>query len=349
MTTTGGAPAVIRRPTDAMPMRGLVFGLAPGDFHRAGRTERSLAAAGVAVGREPALTAEALAHRLREAPGALLLARAGAWLADRRPLAPVPHSATGRPLLGLAERGVRVRAFTVQEDPAHPTPGRAALLRAGIPVTAMPPPERLDAADAAARILDLAAAAPPRAVLFWNLIASCKILLADGFTRTPIYDVSPGGMYFSALAKYFAAPRPGLPYLTPRDYGARLAGVVVKYAAEAEAAAALGAPVHVIRNGIAPRAAREADSLPCGLRRAAKSRHCGEQNSPYVEERCPRVLGSVLCLRREFEEQRATEESDHDQRQYAPQIEPWIPAVVLHKEHDYLIQSSARRRGRAGR
>ena len=162
------------------------------------------------------------------------------------------QSSARRLLLGLAQRGVRVRAFTVQEEPAHPTPGRAALLRAGIPVIAVPPPERLDAVEAAARILNHAAAAPPRAVLFWNLIASCKILLADGFTRTPIYDVSPGEMYFSALAKYFAEPRPGLPYLTPRDYGARLAGVVVKYAAESAAASALGAPVHVIRNGIAP-------------------------------------------------------------------------------------------------
>lgn len=169
------------------------------------------------------------------------------------------QSSARRLLLGLAERGVKVRAFTVQEEPDHATPGRAALLRAGIPVIAIPPPERLDAADAAARILEHAAAAPPRAVLFWNVITSCKILLADGFTDTPIYDVSPGEMYFASLAKYFAQPRPGLPVLTPRDYGARLAGVVVKYAAEAEAAAALGAPVHVIRNGITPRARGEVD------------------------------------------------------------------------------------------
>ncbi len=176
------------------------------------------------------------------------------------------QSSARRLLLGLAERGVKVRAFTVQEEPARPTPGRSALLRAGIPVVAIPPPERLDAAEAAAQILEQAAAAPPRAVLFWNLIASYKILLADGFTDQPIYDVSPGEMYFTSLAKYFAAPRPSLPYLTPRDYGARLAGVVVKYAAEVEAAAALGAPVHVIRNGIAPRAVGEAVSFPYSAR-----------------------------------------------------------------------------------
>jgi len=161
------------------------------------------------------------------------------------------QSSARRLLLGLRASGVKVRAFTVQEAPAHPTPGRAALLRTGIPVTALPPPEQLDAADVAARILDEAAAAPPRAVLFWNLIASYKILLADGFFGVPLFDVSPGEMYYSSLAKYFAQPRPGLPCTTLREYGARLAGVVVKYAAEARAAAQLGAPVHVIRNGIA--------------------------------------------------------------------------------------------------
>jgi glycosyltransferase involved in cell wall biosynthesis len=161
------------------------------------------------------------------------------------------QSSARRLLLGLAQRGVKVRAFTVQEAPDYPTPGRAALLAAGIPVIALPPPERMDAEDAAARILAHAAITPPQAVLFWNLITSYKILLADGFVATPIYDISPGEMYFASLAKYFAQPRPGLPYLTPRSYGARLAGVVVKYAAEAETAAQLGARVRVIRNGIA--------------------------------------------------------------------------------------------------
>ncbi|MEA3212026.1 MAG: hypothetical protein QOE70_5083 [Chthoniobacter sp.] len=155
-----------------------------------------------------------------------------------------------RLLLGLAASGVRVRAVTVQEQPDHPTCGRAALLDAGIPVTAIAPPDERDAADGAGQILDLAGRARPRAVLFWNLIVSYKILLADGLTDTPIYDVSPGEMWFTSLAKYFAQPRPGLPYTSPREYGARLAGVVVKYAAEAARAAELGAPVRVIQNGV---------------------------------------------------------------------------------------------------
>jgi glycosyltransferase involved in cell wall biosynthesis len=162
------------------------------------------------------------------------------------------QSSARRLLRGLADRGVKVRAFTVQESPPHPTPGRAALMRAGIPVVAVPPPETLDAADAVERILERAAIGRPRAVLFWNLIASYKILLADGFSATPVYDVSPGEMYFSSLAKYFAQPRPGLPYRTPRQYGSLLAGVVVKYAGESARASELGVPVHVIRNGITP-------------------------------------------------------------------------------------------------
>lgn len=84
-----------------MPMRGLVFGFAPGDFHRAGRTERSLVAAGLAIENEPARSAEALVQRLRAVAGPLLLAPAGAWLTAATPLAPFQSSATGRPLIGL--------------------------------------------------------------------------------------------------------------------------------------------------------------------------------------------------------------------------------------------------------
>jgi glycosyltransferase involved in cell wall biosynthesis len=88
-------------------------------------------------------------------------------------------------------------------------------------------------------------------VLLWNALAEYKVLLADALLDVPLYDVSPGEMYFASLGRYFARPRPGPPYLTPRDYGARLAGVIVKYEAEAaRAAAALGCPVHVLPNGV---------------------------------------------------------------------------------------------------
>jgi glycosyltransferase involved in cell wall biosynthesis len=75
--------------------------------------------------------------------------------------------------------------------------------------------------------------------------------MADALLDVPVFDVSPGEMYFESLATFFAKPRAGLPYRTAHDYGARLAGVIVKYAAEANrAAAALGATVHVVPNGV---------------------------------------------------------------------------------------------------
>ena len=174
----------------------------------------------------------------------------GLWLIANNFSTGGAQSSARRLLLGLAERGVKVRAAVVEEHPSHPTPGRAALMQAGIPVPAIP---KLDAPDAVARILAAIDAARPRAVLFWNLIPVFKVLLADALLDVPVFDVSPGEMYFTSLARYFANPRAGLPYLTPQEYGARLAGVVVKYAAESgRAARTLGAPVHIIRNGVAP-------------------------------------------------------------------------------------------------
>jgi glycosyltransferase involved in cell wall biosynthesis len=59
-------------------------------------------------------------------------------------------------------------------------------------------------------------------------------------------------MYFASLEKHFREPG-ALPYDSPREYGALLDAVVVKYAAEASRASeVLGAPVHVVPNGIDP-------------------------------------------------------------------------------------------------
>ena len=162
------------------------------------------------------------------------------------------QSSARRLLLGLKSQGVKVRAVVVEEDPSHPTIGHAALLQSGVAVTAIAPADGGDPTAAVSEILARLGADPPRCVVFWNLIASYKVLLADGLLDTPVYDVSPGAMYFESLERYFANPRPGVPYLAPREYGARLAGVVVKYVAEAERAAErLVAPVHVIPNGVA--------------------------------------------------------------------------------------------------
>jgi glycosyltransferase involved in cell wall biosynthesis len=156
-----------------------------------------------------------------------------------------------RLLLGLAADGVRVRAAVLQEPADDPTPGRRALLAAGIDVLALPPADECDPADVIAELLTGIDADPPAAVLLWNTIPAHKVLLADALLDVPVYDVSPGEMFFESLGRYFARPRPGWPYRTGRDYGARLAGVVVKYRGEADAAAALlGVPVHVIPNGV---------------------------------------------------------------------------------------------------
>ena len=156
-----------------------------------------------------------------------------------------------RLLLELRRGGVPVRAAVIEEQPAHPTPGRRALEAAGVPVLAVPPPAELDPMAAVGRILEWIEADPPRAVVLWNVIVEHKVLLVDTLLDIPVFDVSPGEMYFESLERYFSRPRPGLPYSTPGDYGARLAGVIVKYAAEAPwARALLGAPVHVIPNGV---------------------------------------------------------------------------------------------------
>ncbi len=187
--------------------------------------------------------------------------REGVWLITNNFSTGGAQSSARRLLLGLAERGVKVRAAVVEEHPAHSTPGRAALMDAGIPVLAVPPPGSLETPAAVARILAAMDADPPRAVLFWNLIPAFKILLADALLDVPVFDVSPGEMFFTSLTRYFANPPVGVPYRTPQEYGARLAGVIVKYAAESHRAAqSLDAPVHVIRNGVPSSAAAAAPS-----------------------------------------------------------------------------------------
>jgi glycosyltransferase involved in cell wall biosynthesis len=114
----------------------------------------------------------------------------------------------------------------------------------------LPPPGTLDAAEPVAQLLEQMAQAPPRAVLLWNVIPEYKVLLADGLIDVPLFDVSPGEMYFSSLDRYFAAPRPGLAYLGTAEYGNRLTGLIVKYQAEVGRASEFGAPVHVIPNGV---------------------------------------------------------------------------------------------------
>ncbi|MBL8798123.1 MAG: glycosyltransferase, partial [Planctomycetia bacterium] len=159
---------------------------------------------------------------------------------------------SARRLLGELHRaGIPVRAAVLQEEPDWPTAGRQSLEMLGIPVLALPPAGTIDPVGPVELLLERLDADPPQAVLFWNAIFEYKLLLADALLDVPVFDISPGEMYFAALERYFMRPRPGLPYRDARDYGRRLAGVIVKYRAEAEqAASALGCPVHVIANGV---------------------------------------------------------------------------------------------------
>jgi glycosyltransferase involved in cell wall biosynthesis len=161
------------------------------------------------------------------------------------------QSSARRLLVGLAADGVRVRAAVLEEEAAYPTPGRRALAAAGVEVRVVPPAGTLDPAGAVTLLLEQIDADPPQTVLLWNVIPEYKLLLADALLDLPIFDVSPGEMYFTSLQRYFQRPRPGLPYRIGGDYGSRLAGVIVKYNAEADRAAQiLQAPVYVIPNGV---------------------------------------------------------------------------------------------------
>ena len=147
--------------------------------------------------------------------------------------------------------GIPVRVALLQEHGAHPTTGREDLIKAGIPVI-VPPPAGAVAPDAAvAQILGEMLTAAPRSVCFWNAIPIYKILLADALVGVPVFDVSPGEMFFASLELYFAHPHPALPYRHARDYGELLAGVVVKFAGEASLAReTLGLATQVIPNGV---------------------------------------------------------------------------------------------------
>jgi glycosyltransferase involved in cell wall biosynthesis len=168
------------------------------------------------------------------------------------------QSSARRLLLGMAAKGIRVRAAVLEEQAEYPTPGRKSLLSTNIPVLALPPAGSIDPAEATAILLKHLDEDPPEAVMFWNAIAQYKVLLADNLLDVPLFDVSPGEMYFSSLEKYFENPRPGLPYRTTREYGARLSGMIVKFQAEeAKAAEWLGTPVHVVPNGVPLNSSRD--------------------------------------------------------------------------------------------
>jgi glycosyltransferase involved in cell wall biosynthesis len=181
------------------------------------------------------------------------------------------QSSARRLLLGLQAKGIPVRAMVLQEQSEFPTPGRSLLQTAGVSVRALPPSSSLEPAEAVQLILADLYRQPPAAVVCWNALMSYKVLLADSLLGIRMFDVSPGEMYFASLMEYFSKARAGFPYRHPKDYGRRLAGVVVKYHAEKKLAEeTLGIPAHVIPNGI------ELSKQP------AEQRYPISKNAPFV-------------------------------------------------------------------
>jgi glycosyltransferase involved in cell wall biosynthesis len=125
------------------------------------------------------------------------------------------------------------------------------LLEAGVPVLAAPLDAMGQHETAIEQILAAVDADRPQSVLFWNLRPSFKVALADALLGGRVFDISPGEMFYDSMERYFAKPHWKFGCQTAKEYGTLLAGVIVKYRAEAQRAAELlGAPVHVVPNGV---------------------------------------------------------------------------------------------------
>ncbi|MFM7058632.1 MAG: glycosyltransferase [Planctomycetota bacterium] len=177
--------------------------------------------------------------------------RNGLWLVINNLSTGGAQSSARRLLVEFKRRGHEVRVALLQEFPDQPTPGRLQLLAAGIPVICLVPAGQVDPLTAIQPLLQAVDEDPPEAIVFWNVIAEYRILLADVLYSHRLFDISPGEMNFQSLEKYFARPRSGLPYRNGADYGRRLAGAVVKFQREFPVArAALQTDVRVIPNGV---------------------------------------------------------------------------------------------------
>lgn len=249
-TDVGGAAEVAARHLEMMRL--LPVDAAPADFAAAVRELAGRRGSG-------SLAADFTARVMAERHGWLLRSLLGRGIHQPRGVLLVTNnfstggaqSSARRLLLQLREMGERVRAVVLQEKVDAPTPGRVALMQAGVPVLALEPPEMREAMRALAPLVEEISRDPPEALLLWNVMPEYKMLLADAPHHVPVFDVSPGEMLFASLERYFAKPRPGLPCLDAAAYGRRLAGVIVKHESEvALAAVVFQRPACFIPNGV---------------------------------------------------------------------------------------------------
>lgn len=161
------------------------------------------------------------------------------------------QSSARRFALALHARGRRCATAVLFETHGEVSPGSRALVDAGVPLFAPTPAQRTDARTLADAVVAFVHRFGPAAVIFWNANVEMKIRIADRLLDVPVFDTSPGEMYFAEFDKWFAKPPRELPVLDMRDYGALLAGAIVKYGDErARAESALGRPVSVVPNGL---------------------------------------------------------------------------------------------------
>lgn len=167
------------------------------------------------------------------------------------------QSSARRFALALHAQGRRCAAAVLFETRGELSPGGQAIADAGVEVFAPTPAQRTDARTLADAVVDFVHRFEPAAVIFWNANVELKIRIADRLLAVPVFDTSPGEMYFAEFDRWLARPPRDLPVLHTRDYGALLAGAIVKYGDERKRAErALGRPVSVVPNGlpIPPRA-----------------------------------------------------------------------------------------------